>query len=150
MKILVYLLRLLVVPKINTTQDVMSFVLTSWIIADWIISIIIEMIKFSYLRSLGGHLGASGVGNSSSSSDIWGKMNGYSEEAVEIGFILFSVLTAFSSDFESKHPLIHSITNSNLFRQFCLLLCILHAQIANSSRHKHHLFERTPILQQIH
>ena len=100
LKTLVFLLRLLVIPDMNKQSDVMGYIMSSWVLADWIISLIVDLIKFSYLRSLGGHLGASGVGNSSSSSDTWGKMNGYSEEAVEIGLISFAVLTALSTNYE--------------------------------------------------
>lgn len=102
MKTLVYLLRLFVIPRIDKNSSVVGLILNCWIVGDWFLTLVVNMLKYSYLRSLGGHLGASGVGNSSSSSDIWGKMQGYSEEVVEVGFIIFALFTTIVSGLDDN------------------------------------------------
>jgi hypothetical protein len=84
-KLGLYLLRLITIPNVETEKTVLTYLLTIWVLIDWAITIFILMSAFTYLRSLGGHLGASGIGNSSNSSDVWAKMTGYSEYINELG-----------------------------------------------------------------
>jgi hypothetical protein len=78
-KLGLYLLRLITFPNVETDQNVLSYLLTVWVIIDWMVTIFILMVNFIYLRSYGGHLGPSGSGNIAGPIDSWGKMKGISE-----------------------------------------------------------------------
>jgi hypothetical protein len=105
LKIFLYLLRLIEIQSIDKEASIGSIILTCWVIADWLISLVVILISLTYLRSLGGYLGASGVGNSQGSSDVFAKMDGFAEQAIEVGFHCFAILSATSTKFEGKRDL---------------------------------------------
>lgn len=103
LKIFLYLLRLIEIPSIDKeTAGIGSIILTCWVIADWIVSLAVILVCLTYLRSLGGYLGPSGVGNAKGSSDVFAKMDGFAEQAIEVGFHCFAILSATSTKFEGK------------------------------------------------
>ena len=103
LKIFLYLLRLIEIPSIDKeTAGIGSIILTCWVIADWIVSLAVILVSLTYLRSLGGYLGPSGAGNAKGSSDVFAKMDGFAEQAIEVGFHCFAILSATSTKFEGE------------------------------------------------
>ena len=102
LKIFLYLLRLIEIPSIDKETGIGSIILTCWVIADWLLSLVVILVCLTYLRSLGGYLGPSGVGNAQGSSDIFAKMDGFAEQAIEVGFHCFAILSATSTKFEGE------------------------------------------------
>lgn len=102
LKIFIYLVRMAEIMNSTGNNGVMSILLSCWITADWLLSLLVVLITHTFLRSLGGYLGPSGIGNSQGSSDIFAKMDGYAEQLVEFGFQIFCILTSVSARIRGK------------------------------------------------
>ena len=121
LKIFLYLLRLIEIPSIDKDRGVGSILLTCWVVADWLLSLLVILVNLTYLRSFGGYLGPSGVGNAQGSSDVFAKIDGYSEQAIEVGFHCFAILSATSTKYEGKNQALTSLETDALFYTFYLI-----------------------------
>ena len=67
-----------------------------------VISIVLALLKASFLRSLGSSLGCSGVGNNGGSKDVWGKMDGVLEQTMEVGLVSLTILACIKAGYMGK------------------------------------------------